>query len=402
MTLLSLLLVLLALPAVAVSAYLLVLSSLALATAKKPPPTPPPPALRFAVLIPAHDEAATLTATVQSCLAVDWPRPLFTVHVLADNCTDATASLAKAAGAWVLERRDETRRGKGYALAFAFEALLAGKPPDAFVVVDADTLVSPNLLQAFAARLGSGAQAVQAHYTVRNPRDSWRTRLLTIALALFHRARGLGREALGVSCGLRGNGMGFTTSLLREVPYGAFSLVEDVEYGLALGRAGHRVAYADEAQVAGEMVAGERASRSQRRRWEDGRRALAKKHGWPLLGRGLLSQSLLLVDLALDVLVPPLSRVASWTALGLLASLGAFLALGAGGAALALFAFAAAGLTFAVLAGWWLSGTGGRGLLDLAFAPAYVAWKLALALGRPAARAEGDWVRTTRAGEPRP
>ena len=99
--------------------------------------------------------------------------------------------------------------------------------------MDADTLVSPNLLRAFAARLDAGAAAVQARYGVRNPDASWRTRLMAIAFALFHDLRSLGRERLGLSAGLRGNGMCFSTRLLREVPHQAFSVVEDLEYGLA-------------------------------------------------------------------------------------------------------------------------------------------------------------------------
>src|SRR4029078_53726 len=92
-----------------------------------------------------------------------------------------------------------------------------------------------NLLSAFAARFEAGAAAVQAEYGVRNALLSWRTRLMTIALAPFHGARSLARERLGLSCGLRGNGMGFSRAILRAHPYNAFSIVEELEDCLALG-----------------------------------------------------------------------------------------------------------------------------------------------------------------------
>ena len=124
---------------------------------------------RFHVIVPAHDEAQGIAKTVTNLLGVDYPRELFEVVVVADNCTDDTAARARAAGARVFERVDRERRGKGYALAHAFEATVAEGKADAVVVVDADTVVSPNLLRAFDARLRQGAKAVQADYAVQQP-----------------------------------------------------------------------------------------------------------------------------------------------------------------------------------------------------------------------------------------
>jgi cellulose synthase/poly-beta-1,6-N-acetylglucosamine synthase-like glycosyltransferase len=276
-----------ALPLLAASAYLLLLVIL---SKLETGPSAGPPRLRFDVIVPAHDEEQNIAQTVGALLALDWPRELFRVVVVADNCSDATAARAAEAGADVLVRNDATLRGKGYALQLAFEKSLAGSA-DAVVVIDADTVVTQDLLRAFAARLERGAKAVQADYAVRNPDASWRTRLMSIAFSAFHQLRSTGRERLGVSCGLRGNGMCFSREVLREVPHEAFSIVEDVEYGIRLGEAGYRVHHAGEAHVYGEMVAGEKASRSQRRRWEGGRLQLAKLHGPRLLRLGLARRS---------------------------------------------------------------------------------------------------------------
>ncbi len=374
------------------------LGLLTLLSARLKAPAYAAPKLRFDFVVPAHNEELGITRTVKNLLALDWPKDKFRVLVVADNCKDATAVRGREAGAAVLERTDTERRGKGYALHHAFEHSLKDGQADAVVVVDADTLVSKNLLQAFAARLEAGAWAAQAHYGVLEEKSSWRTRLMRIAFSVFHGVRSNARERLGVSCGLRGNGMCFSHALIKAVPHDAFSVVEDVEYGIRIARAGHRVVYAHEAFVLGEMVANEKASRSQRRRWEGGRLQLMKQYGLPLLRTGLGQANLMLVDLAADVLVPPLTWLAAPALLGLgLATAGTLLS-EYRWVSVVPFAVACATLGLYVLRGWMLSGVGPRGLLDLAYAPIYMAWKVRLMFSRPEEK-KGEWVRTTREAE---
>ena len=153
----DLFLLVLSLPVLVMASYLLLATLL---SARLPLPAPEVQKRRFRFVVPAHNESAGIAATVASLLEVDYPKQLFDVLVVADNCQDDTAAQARAAGALVLERQDEKLRGKGYALLLAFSNLPADV--DAVVVVDADTLVSPNLLRAFAARRdhrGRGSQA---------------------------------------------------------------------------------------------------------------------------------------------------------------------------------------------------------------------------------------------------
>ncbi len=301
------LLIVLALGATLPCAYLLLLTLLSGAL-----PAPPRSArrLRFDVIVPAHNESAGIARTVTNLLKLDWPRESFRILVVADNCTDSTAEAAGAAGAAVLVRNDPQLRGKGYALAHAFEFSRADGRADAVAVVDADSQASANLLEAFAARLERGESAVQAHYGVLNAAAGWRTRLMAIALGSFHMLRSRARERLRVSCGIRGNGWCVTHALLEAVPYRAFSLTEDIEFGIELGLEGRRAAYADEARVDGDMVAGEKAARSQRRRWEDGRFKLIGANVPRLLRATIRARSRVCADLALDLLVLPLSYVA--------------------------------------------------------------------------------------------
>lgn len=387
--------VLLALPVVVTSGYLAALAAAARRT------TPPPVArrLRFDIVVPAHDEEATIAETVRSLLGVEYPRALYRVLVVADNCGDRTAEVAETAGARVLVRRDAGRRGKGHALAYAFARVLAEGFADAVVVVDADSVVGPNLLGAFGARFASGAHAVQARYGVRNPAASWRTSLMTLALGLFHVERSMARERLRLSCGLRGNGMGFTCALLREAPHRACSIVEDMEYGMALGLAGHRVHYVDEVQVLGEMPSSATAARSQRRRWEGGRFALARTHVPRLLGLAVKRRDPLLLDLAMDLIVPPLSYLALASLVGAVWS-GLAFSYGIGGrSAFVLWATSAACLLVYVGRGWALSGVGARGFVDLARAPFYLLWKVSMLFER-AQPAKEEWVRTSREARP--
>jgi len=352
--------------------------------------------LKFDVIVPAHNEVAVIERTVASLKKIDWPPDRFRVWVVADNCSDSTAELARACGAQVLERRDAALRGKGYALQHAFRASLEEAWAQAVVVVDADAEVSMNLLEAFAARIGTGAHAVQAHYGVLNPHASWRTRLITIAKASFHIVRSRARERVAVSCGIRGNGWCVTHELLNTVPYAAFSLTEDLEYGIDIGMAGYRVAYADEAHSDADMVSGEQVARQQRQRWEGGRFQLIRGKTLPLLAAAFRQRSAICLDLALDLLVLPLSYVAlnvialivlaaalSWWRPAYYEWLWAGVAFGA---ALMLY----------VLRGWQLSGVGAQGLLDLARAPGFLVWKVVLML-KP--RKSAEWVRTDREGE---
>jgi len=390
MPFIDLILLLIAIPATLSCAYLALLTML---SAQPPPPERSLRCLRFDVLVPAHNESAGIVRTIDNLKTLDWPQDRYRLIVIADNCDDDTAERARGAGAVVIERTDSSLRGKGHALAFAFARSIEQSWADALVVVDADSVASANLLEACAARIEAGAAAVQVHYGTLNPDASWRTRLLSIALAAIHILRSRARERLKLSCGIRGNGWCVTRSTLASVPYAAYSLTEDVEFGIDLGLAGRRVHYADEAQVLGEMVASEKASRSQRQRWESGRLQLLRARGLLLLWQGLRRLSPMCIDLALDLLVLPLSLIV----------VNAVLLSVLGGAATWIFASSIswpilglaclAGVALYVLRGWQLSGTGLRGLMDLGRAPWFVLWKLILMARN---RTTQHWVRTER------
>ena len=389
-TLAHLLLAMLAFPVAAACTYLLVMT---LFSVRLPIPAASSQSTRFDVIVPAHNEAATLARCLASLHELDWPADRVRVLVIADNCSDDTAGVARATNAVVLERFDSTLRGKGYALQRAFHHSRDDGWADAVVVVDADTVVSNNLLEAFAARIETGAGAVQAHYGVLNPEQSWRTRLMAIAHGAFHGVRSRARERLKVSCGLRGNGWCVTHGALDAVRYRAFSVTEDLEYGIALGMAGHRVHYAGEAQVRAAMESGEAVARRQRQRWEDGRFGLIRSQTLPLLRAALRQRSAVCLDLALDLLVLPLAYVVLnlvvlLTVAGVLTwwqpQLSAWLWVGM---------VSANGLVLYVFRGWQLSGCSVAALLDLLRVPFFVVWKLRALVRR---HDRDEWAPTPR------
>jgi cellulose synthase/poly-beta-1,6-N-acetylglucosamine synthase-like glycosyltransferase len=229
------------------------------------------PRRRVAVLVPAHDEELLVARCVDSLLAQSYPRELLRVIVVADNCGDATAALAAAAGAEVMERVDPKHRGKGHALRWAIDRLLASaSPPDAIAVVDADSVADPELVLELDARLEEG-DAVQGEYLVLADPGSLRSELVGLAFLLFHRVRLSGRARLGLPAALVGNGMLFASSLLRRHPWSAFSGVEDLEYTLQLRLQRVRPVFAPHARLFGPVPTGRRTAVRQRQRWEGGR-----------------------------------------------------------------------------------------------------------------------------------
>jgi 1,2-diacylglycerol 3-beta-glucosyltransferase len=389
-TVLVLMLIALALPALLACTYLLLQTLL---SGRLPAPPRSSRQLRFDVIVPAHNEVQGIAGTIANLRQIDWPRDRYRILVIADNCTDETAPVAAAAGAIVLERHDPNRRGKGYALQLAFQRSREEQWADAVAIVDADAEVSPNLLEAFASRLEHGANAVQAHYGVLNASAAWRTRLLAVAMAAYHIVRSRARERQQLSSGICGNGWCITHALLQKVGYNAFSLTEDMEFGIDLGLAGHRVYYAGEAHASQAMITDGRAARKQRQRWEHGRFQLIRSRTLPLLRAALKQRSAVCFDLALDLIVLPLTYVAlNVAALLLLSVLFAFF----DGTYLGwvwLSSICALSLIVYVFRGWQLSETGARGLLDLAGAPAFVVWKVLLMVSH---QQSAEWVRTDR------
>jgi cellulose synthase/poly-beta-1,6-N-acetylglucosamine synthase-like glycosyltransferase len=356
---------------------------------------------RFLIVIPAHDEAANIEKTVLSCRAMHYPAALFEVLVLADNCTDDTASRAQAAQARVLERFDLARKSKGHAIDFLITRLVRSgefDSLDALVIIDADSTVQPELLERFAEALDRGCDWMQCYGGVANATQSWRTRLMAYGFSLINGVTLAGQNALGLSAGLRGNGMCISTSGLRRVPWKAHGLAEDLEYSWIVRIAGGRIAFVEDAAVFATMLTeGGRPLANQRRRWEFGRGALRFAMFGPLLRSphlGWLEKTAALVELIAQPTINIVCLYVLVSVLSLFAIPGMvrdheytillFIAVSHALATVALLVHALSPFLLHLIP--W------RFALSLGYLPYYAIWKLiVMAQGRPQ-----TWVRTPR------
>ncbi|PTL85149.1 glycosyl transferase family 2 [Vitiosangium sp. GDMCC 1.1324] len=298
---------------------------LALAGLAKPRPTPPsPPRHTFAVLVPAHNEARVIVENIRSLLAQDYPRELFRIFVIADNCTDDTAAVARTAGAdEALERFDSELRGKGHALVWARDQVERQYQPDAYCVFDADNVASRNFLQVMNTRLAQGERIIQGYLDTKNPSDTWVTKAISAAYWISNRLWQLARSRLGLSNALGGTGYCVRRELLRQYEPDPTCLTDDLELQMRLLLEGFRVGWAHEAVTYDEKPLTLRQSWRQRVRWMQGHWDVARRYALPLFKRALLNHSLAQFDGALYCIQPALAVVG--TLVGLALVLGACL-----------------------------------------------------------------------------
>jgi len=360
------------------------------------------------VIIPAHDEELVIAHTLESLRDQDYDDERYEIVMVADNCSDRTADVARNHGVRVLERIEPDKRGKGYALDWAIALLIAEEnPADAFVIIDADTAAAPDFLRIMASRLVTEADArgycaLQGRYGVLNSKASWRSALMSSAFDLFNHVRPLGRDWLGLSVGLKGNGMAFSRALLEKAHWSGSSITEDIDFALDLCRTHNvRVAYVAEARVAAQMPATAAQASSQRSRWEAGRSRLLRERGPSLLWEAVRTRNLLLFESAVDLLMPPLAELSIllvvWAAL--IACGIQIHALTHPHAWMAAVAAGSIGLFLYVLGGLAVADASREAYCALLFAPFYAVWKLRLQMGRRSRKSDPPvfvWVRTQR------
>lgn len=334
-----------------------------------------PPGGNLVVVIPAHNEEKYLGRTLQTLKGND-------VLVVADNCTDQTAKIARDSGCRVLERYDEVHRGKSYALNDAFKHL-ANENNTWIAVVDADAVVSEGFTQAI---LASTHEAVQVFYGVDPSLNSWRHKLLRIAFYAMNGVRLRGRWRLGLSAGICGNGFAIRKSLLERVPYHTHTLVEDLSYHLALIKTGHRVEYSEQGSVYAAFPDKGPGVAIQRTRWEGGRLSVAKQEILPLL-KGLLEGNWRYFEPLCELMTLPLGFQVMLAFIAALLTTGWLLALSFGMLVL---------IAAHILLGIALKGSI-KDLWALAFAPFYILWKITTlpALWQSLKRS-APWIRTPR------
>jgi 1,2-diacylglycerol 3-beta-glucosyltransferase len=240
------------------------------------------PVARLLFLVPAHNEELLIAACVRSILEMNYPPVARRVVVVADNCTDATAALAREAGAETLERHDLQQRGKPRALAWALRELPLVEW-DACVIIDADSTVD----RGFAYGLGGEAplrdRLVQAYFGTLNESESWLTRLAGVLTRCRYEVTYPLKQAAGLNSPLTGNGMCIGTARLRADGWQAFSLTENWELYAQYTAAGCQIRYAGGARLFSQEAHTLRSGATQRRRWLAGRLSVLRHWGGRLL-----------------------------------------------------------------------------------------------------------------------
>jgi len=271
------------------------------------------PIKSFAIVVAAHNEEAVIQPLVRNLLQLDYPKELYKVFVVADNCTDKTALLARQAGVTVYQRFNDTKRGKGYALEWMFQRLFRlERQYDAVVIFDADNLVKSNFLVEMNSKLCQGNQIIQGYLDSKNPLDNWVTNAFSVAFWVSNRLLQLSRYNIGLSNVLGGTGMCISSDVLRQVGWGAHSLTEDLEFSMKALSYGIKTTWAHDAVVYDEKPLTFAQSWRQRRRWAQGQVDVASRYFWILLVKGLRKRSFIYIDAAIHLFQPALVMIATF------------------------------------------------------------------------------------------
>ena len=239
---------------------------------------------KFMAIIPAHNEESVVANLVESLKNQEYPKELLDIYVIADNCTDNTAQVAKDAGAIVYERFDSARKTKGYALQwFLKQKIEENADYDAFFIFDADNIVDKDFTKNMNKKLCQGEDVVQGYRDIKNPTDSWITGGYALFYWMMHRLYHLSRYNLGLSALLNGTGFMVRFDVIKPDGWNTETLTEDIEFSLKRIIAGSKVGWATDAIVYDEQPTGFKQSWSQRSRWTVGHIQCMQKYTGSLI-----------------------------------------------------------------------------------------------------------------------
>ena len=347
---------------------------------------------KVAVLMPAHDEATGIRQSLENLLPQLLPGDR--LLVVADNCSDDTACIAAAAGAEVIERRDATRRGKGFALDFGVRHL-ERSAPEVVIVADADCRFSADSIDRLARECATQGRTIQGLYLMLSPEGAGtRTRVAQFAWLVKNLVRPTGLMALGLPCHLMGSGMAFPWECIRSAQLASGHIVEDMQLGLDLARKGKAARFCPDVLITSYFPQTVEGIRSQRTRWEHGHLGLILSDAPKLLLSGLARVDIGTMALALDLMVPPLALLVMLIVLNAVLD-GAFAVLCGRTAPFTLASASVVLVGLSVVLSWNRYGRNIISLYALACAPVYALRKVPIYIGFLLSR-QLDWVRSKR------
>ncbi|MGE5627845.1 MAG: glycosyltransferase family 2 protein [Solirubrobacterales bacterium] len=264
------------------------------------------PEKTFALVVAAHNEDMVIDKIIESLQALDYPKDMYDIMVIADNCDDNTAEIAKSyEGVQVHERNITSKRGKGHALEWMFDRIYKmDKKYDAIAIFDADNLISKNFLKEMNYKLLSGFKVVQGYLDSKNPDDSWITKSYSISFWSSNRLFQLARANLGLSNQIGGTGFCMDTTVLKELGWGATCLTEDLEFTCKLVLNGEKVGWAHNAIVYDEKPLTLKQSWNQRKRWMQGFTDVSSRFFVKLMKKAFKEGNIVAFDCAIYTIQP--------------------------------------------------------------------------------------------------
>lgn len=258
---------------------------------------------KFAVLIAAHNEEGVISGIIKSLKSQSYSQDMYDVFVIADNCTDNTADIARALGVEVIERFNNIKKGKGFALEYAFDYIFSlDRGYEYAAIFDADNIVDKNFLLYINRKINMGARAVQGYLDSKNPYDSWLTLSYSLWYWINNRLSQLSRDNLGMGARLGGTGLAVDLELIKEFGWGATCLAEDTEFTLKLMLSDIKVAWEHNAIVYDEKPVGMDTSWNQRTRWTLGIYDAFGKYIGPLINKSFKEKKMAPFHMVMNVM----------------------------------------------------------------------------------------------------
>jgi 1,2-diacylglycerol 3-beta-glucosyltransferase len=375
--------------------YLLLLAMGAIRPVSTPDAHIAAPSTRFVIVVPAHNEVNVIKATVTRLRAINYPAHLFSIHILADHCSDNTAEMARQAGAIVHERNEGPRSGKGAALSWLFQKILEKEHCDAVVIFDADTRVDSEFLRVMDWRLAQGDQVIQGQHIISNPDQGWYPALTWAMFLIDNRFQNLGRSNLGCSAKNMGDSICFRVDILRKLGWGE-GLTEDYHLRFRLLLNGIRIAYEPAAIGYGEAPLTWARARTQRVRWLRGTHDTSQQYVKQLFGKGLKGRNWAMLDGALQASFPSYSTLSimALTILAIQVPIDYFIEEIFLWRQLSAWALIVGALLIYPLVGLALERAPIRAYVAILLGPYFILWRTWLALISRFGKKQVTWIRT--------
>lgn len=259
----------------------------------------------FAVIAAAHNEERVIGELVENLRMLRYPDSMYEIFVVADNCTDHTADVARKAGASVHERFNDTEKGKGFALEWMFKRLFEmNRQFDAVVIFDADNLVHPDFLMEMNSRYQKGERLIQGYLDSKNPNDTWVSGVFAISFWITNAVWSRAKYNIGLSSILGGTGMCIAVDILKKYGWEATCLTEDMEFTMKSLLEGIPTTWCDNAIVYDEKALTFKQSWNQRKRWVQGHFDVGERYIPKLLKEGIKKRDIIILDGVIDLFQP--------------------------------------------------------------------------------------------------